>query len=123
MSSELLEAVRPGLEAWQRGDIDALAALLDPEVELTWWESGEWDCRGREAVLALLRERTDEGAGKVEIELIDAGEDAIVSTRRETVTDGPAAGLRPATLINFRDGLAVSMRQFRSREEALEAGR
>jgi hypothetical protein len=45
-----------------------LEAVLDPEVELTWWESGEWDCHGREAVPALLRERTEEGAGQVEIE-------------------------------------------------------
>ena len=79
------------------------------------------DCHGREAVLSLLRERASEGAGAAEIELIEAGEDAIVTSRVETVPDGPAAGLRPATLIVFRDGLAVQMRQFRNREEALAA--
>ncbi len=123
MNEELIEKARAGLEAWQRGDVEALAPLLHPDVELTWWEPGEWDCHGREAVLALLRERTGEGAGAVEIELIDAGEDAIVTCRVETVPEGPAAGLRPATLIVFRDGLAVSMRQFRDREEALAAAR
>jgi ketosteroid isomerase-like protein len=119
----LIERARGGLEAWQRGDVDALAPLLHPDVELTWWEPGEWDCHGREAVLALLRERVGEGAEAAEIELIDAGDDAIVSTRAEPVPDGPAAGLRPATLIVFRDGLAISMRQFRDREEALRAAR
>ncbi|HEX3737910.1 MAG TPA: nuclear transport factor 2 family protein [Solirubrobacterales bacterium] len=123
MSSELLEAARPALEAWQRGDVEALAGLLDPEVELTWWEPGDWDCHGREKVLALLRGRAAEGLGTAAIELIDAGEDAIVASRTETVAEGPAAGLQPATLIAFRDGLAISMRQFRSREEALAATR
>lgn len=121
MSSKLLEAARPALEAWQRGEIEALAGLFDPEVELIWWEPGEWDCHGREEVLALLRERAAEGAGAAEIELIDAGPDAIVSTRAATVSEGPAVGLRPATLITFREGLVISMRQFRSREEALAA--
>jgi ketosteroid isomerase-like protein len=121
MSTELIEKARSGLEAWQRGDVEALAPLLHPEVELTWWEPGEWDCHGREAVLALLRKRAGEGAA--EIELIEAGEEMIVTSRVEAVPRGPAAGLRPATLILFRDGLAVEMRQFRNREEALAAAR
>jgi ketosteroid isomerase-like protein len=116
MSSELLDAARSGLEAWQRGDVDALAPLLDANVELTWWEPGSWDCHGREAVLALLRRRQSEGEATGEIELIEAGDDAIVATRR--VPDGPGSHPRPATLITFRDGLAVTMRQFRDRAEA-----
>ena len=123
MSTELLDMARSGLEAWQGGDVDALAPLLDPEVKLTWWEPGEWDCHGREAVLALLRERAVEGAGVAKIELIDAAEDKIVATRAAIVPDGLAAGLRPATLITFRDGKAIAMRQFRDRSEALTAAR
>ncbi|HEY8815155.1 MAG TPA: nuclear transport factor 2 family protein [Candidatus Dormibacteraeota bacterium] len=119
MSAELIEMARPELEAWQRGDVDALAPLLDPEVELTGWEPGEWDCHGREAVLALLLERLSEGASAAEIELIDAGDEMIVATRTATVPDGPAASLRPATLITFREGKAVTKRQFRNRSEAL----
>jgi ketosteroid isomerase-like protein len=84
MSEELIDRVRGGLEAWQRGDVEALAPLLHPDVELSWWEPGEWDCHGREAVLELLRQRV-------------------------------------ATLIRFRDGLAIERRQFRDRAEALAA--
>jgi ketosteroid isomerase-like protein len=123
MSTELLDMARRGLEAWQEGDVDALAPLLDLEVELTWWEPGEWDCHGREPVLALLRERAGEGAGAPKIELIDAADDKIVATRAAIVPDGPAAGLRPATLITFRDGKVITMRQFRARSEALGAAR
>jgi ketosteroid isomerase-like protein len=82
-----------------------------------------WDCHGREAVLALLRERKSEGAGTAEVELIEAGDDKIVATRAMTVPDGSAAELRPATLITFHDGKAITMRQFRDRSEALSAAR
>ena len=121
MTTEPMQRARAGLEAWQRGDVEALAALLDPEVELTWWEPGDWDCHGREAVLAMLRERVASGSGDARIELLEAGEQEIVATRAEIVGDGPAAGLRPATLISFRDGSVVGMRQFRDRSEALAA--
>lgn len=123
MSTELLDMARGGLEAWQKGDVDALAPLLDPDVELTWWEPGEWDCHGREAVLALLRERSSGGAGRDKIELIDAADDMIVATRAAIGSEVPAAGLRPATLIKFCDGKAITMRQFRDRSEAVSAAR
>jgi ketosteroid isomerase-like protein len=119
MDMELLERARAALANWQHGDLAALEPLLDPEVELLWWEPGDWDCHGREAVLALLRERTRRGAGRAEIELIEAGDDVLVVSRKRTVRDGPQAGTRPATVVTFRDGKVVSMRQFRSREEAL----
>jgi ketosteroid isomerase-like protein len=109
------------LEAWQRGDVDALEPLLDPEVELTWWQPGEWDCYGRGAVLALLRERAGEGATGTEVELLDAAENVIVVARSRTVQDGPQAGTRPATVVTFRDGKVISMRQFPNRAEALSA--
>jgi ketosteroid isomerase-like protein len=121
MTKEPIEQARAGLEAWGRGDVEALAPLLHPDVELIWWEPGEWDCHGREAVLELLRDRAAAGAGPAPIELIEAGGEAIVSARVEPVAEGPAAGLRPATLIRFRDGLAIEMRQFRDRAEALAA--
>ena len=111
---------RAALAAWQRGDLSALEPMLDADVELLWWEPGDWDCHGREAVLGLLRERARQGAGKAGWDLIEAG-DSLVVARRETVREGPEAGTRPATLVTFRHGKVVSMRQFRSREDALAA--
>jgi protein-S-isoprenylcysteine O-methyltransferase Ste14 len=61
MDSELLDGARAALAGWQRGDLTALEPLLDPCVELLWWQPGDWDCHGREAVLALLRDRTRRG--------------------------------------------------------------
>lgn len=121
MSAELLDKARSWLETWRRGDVAALEPLLDPEVELLWWAPGEWDCHGREAVFALLSKRKSEGAGAEEVELIDAGDEAIVVSRIAAERDGPEAGTRPATLISFRDGRVITMRQFRDRSEALAA--
>ena len=122
MDSDLMTRARTGLEAWQHGDVSALEPFLHPEVELLWWESGEWDCHGREAVMACLRERVAHGDGSG-VELVAVGEDRLVASRTQVVDDGPAAGLKPATVIRFRDGKVVSMRQYTSRDEALAAAR
>ena len=121
MERDVMLRMRAGLEAWQRGEVSALEPLLDPAVELLWWESGEWDCRGREAVLACLRERAAPGVAGGEFDLAEAGEDRLVVARRGVVGDGPAAGLSPATLIALRDGKVVSMQQFQRRDDALAA--
>jgi hypothetical protein len=123
MTAELLDKTRAGLEAWLSGDVDALAPMLDPEVELLWWSPGEWDCHGSDEVLSLLRERKSEGVETAEVELIDAGGEKIVASRVATSQDGPGAGLRPATLIIFRGDKVIKMRQFRYCEEALAAAR
>jgi ketosteroid isomerase-like protein len=121
MERDVMLRMRAGLEAWQRGEVAALEPLLDPAVELLWWEPGEWDCRGRDAVLECLRERAATGATGGELDLAEAGEDRLVVSRRGVVEDGPAAGLSPATLIALRDGKVVSMQQFQSRDDALAA--
>jgi ketosteroid isomerase-like protein len=115
-TSQNMDAARAGLEAWQRGDLEALGAVLHADVELLGAEPGPWDCHGREAVMRLLADRQARGTtgGQVSVEAL--GEACIlVST----------AGRRPraaaATLVFLRDGLVRRMVQFRSREAALAA--
>lgn len=119
MDAELMEKARAGLDAWQDGDLSALEELLDPNVELLWWEPGEWDCHSRDDVLQLLGQRRAQGANRVEVELIDAGDDVLVSVSH--TTDRPDWPDESATVIWFRDDKAIEMRQFKSREEALTA--
>ena len=123
MDAELLARARLGLEAWQRGDVSALESLLDPDVELLWWQAGDWDCHGRQAVMDLLRERGQAGARGATAELIEASEQVLVVFRIDPVTEGPQVGLKPATVVTFRNNRVVSMRQFRSLDEALAATR
>ena len=121
MDSDVMLRMRAGLEAWQRGDVAALEPLLDPAVELLWWERGEWDCHGRDAVLSCLRERVATGVNADELDLAAAGGDRLVVSRRGVVAEGPAAGLSPATVIALSEGKVVSMQQFQSRDDALAA--
>ena len=121
MDSDVMLRMRVGLEAWQRGDVAALEPLLDPAVEFLWWERGEWDCHGRDAVLTCLRERAATGRNRGEVELAEAGEDRLLGSRRAAVAEGPAAGLSPATVIALRDGKVVSMQQFQRLDDALAA--
>ena len=121
MDSDVMLRMRAGLEAWQRGEVSAREPLLDPAVQLLWWERGEWDCHGREAVLSCLRERVATGVNGGELDIAEAGEDRLVVSRRAVVAEGPAAGLSPATVIALRDGKVVSMQQFQRRDDALAA--
>jgi len=119
MDAELMEKARVGLQAWQDGDFSALEELLDPHVELYWWEPGDWDCHSRDDVLRVLAERKQEGVNRAKVELIDAGENVLISVSH--TVDRPDWPDEPATVIRFRDGKAVEMRQFKSGEEALAA--
>ncbi len=117
MKPELIEKVRAALEGWLHGDIAPLEALLDPDVELLWWKPGDWDIRGKDQVLGLIKQRAAQRPSGVTIDVAGAGEDALIVTRIAP----PSEGLLPATLITFRDGLIVKMHQFRSASEAMRA--
>ena len=123
LDSRLLEKARDALARWQRGDLSALEPLLDPTVELLWWEPGDWDCHGPDAVVALLRDRARRGGRRAAVELLEAGADSLIVARKGTVRSGPESGTRAGTLVTFRNGKVVAMRQFRSADEALEAAR
>ena len=115
-------AVRRGLEAWQHGDVAALAEVLHPDVELLWWTPGEWDCHGKRQVVALLSERA-RSSEPAAVDLTDVDDSTVLVERGDAVADGPQAAFRPATLVRFRDGLVVHMQQYRSREDAVDGFR
>ena len=121
MDAELFERARVGLQAWQDGDLSALEELLDPDVELFWWKPGDWDCHSRDDVLRLLQARTEEGVSRSEVELIDAGDDTLISVSRRSLDRDPDWPEESATVITFRGGRAVRMQQYRSRAAALSA--
>jgi ketosteroid isomerase-like protein len=113
-----MDEVRRGLVAWQRGDVARLTELFAPDVELLWWTPGDWDCHGRDAVLTLLSERAA-SAPPAEVDITEVDPNTVLVERRNTVPDGPEAGLRPATLVRLQDGKVVHMRQYRSRQDAI----
>jgi ketosteroid isomerase-like protein len=119
MSSEALARAQRGFEAWQRGDLETIGEMLDPDVRWHWFEPGDWDCNGRDQVIRTLRDRYDNGFARAPLELFDAGEDVVIAVIKPREAAGPDRPEESANVIRFSDGKVVSMQDFRSKDEAL----
>ena len=117
MDADLILKVRAALDGWFNGDLKPLEQLLDPNVELLWWRTGEWDCHGKDEVMALLSQRAAQRGPAVNMDVSEVGEEALIVTRKAEGSEGEL----PATLITFQNGLIIKMHQFRSAAEALKA--
>ena len=69
-------------------------------------------------MLGLIKQRAAQRSSGITIDVIEAGDEALIVTR----AGAPSEGELPATLITFRGGLIIKMHQFRSSDEALKAG-
>jgi hypothetical protein len=123
VDNELMERARAVVQAWQAGDLSPLEDLLDPEVDLIWWEAGWWDCHSRDDVMRLLDRLQQSGFGATEIELIDAGDDVLVTVSRLRLHRGEGWPEESATVITFREGKAIHLWQFKTPDQALAAAR
>jgi ketosteroid isomerase-like protein len=119
--TERLALARRGLEAWRAGDFETLEQILAPAVEWNWWEPGDWDCHGRDDVMRTFRERHAQGFGRGPLDLREVGDDAIVAVSHPRQIGGPEWPEETATLIRFRGGKVVSMRDYPTEAEALAA--
>jgi len=86
---ELIEKVRGALDGWLEGDVTPLADLLDSEVELLWWRSGDWDIRGKKDVIAVVKQRAAQRPPGVTIDVSEVGDDALIVTRLDAPSKGP----------------------------------
>lgn len=105
------ELIRDGLTAWGQGDLDALAAILDPAVTLRAMQPGPWDCDDRGQVINLLRKRAAERNGQppsqVDVRRIDEA---------TFVVTGLGGGEGVATRVIVAGGKVVSMQQISTEE-------
>lgn len=130
MSQQNVEAFRRGLDAGNRGDIEALLEELDSEIE---WHSalhallrGEKTVfRGHDGVREMIGDLYD-AFGEVHIEISeirDLGE-RLVAIGRNRVR-GKASGTEIETplafVADFRNGKTILIRAYLDPEEALEA--
>jgi len=113
-----VQIARRGFQALERGEIDALAEILDPDVK---WHGSEGltadACHDRDQVLRFIAQARRRGAVGELVEVIDAGEQVVVVMRPpapEGVTHRP---LR-ANLTTFREGKVVRMVAYQTPEEA-----
>ncbi len=121
MRSEPIAIASEGLEAWRRGDFEAIERVLDPNVQWRWFEPGDWDCRGRDEVMQTLRERHAQGFGKGDLRFLDGGEQAVVVVSHPSEIGGPDWPEETATVMRFRGERVVSMQDYRTEAEALDA--
>jgi ketosteroid isomerase-like protein len=122
MSQHNVERVKSGFAAHNRGDLDALVELYDPDAVFETLLLGIH--HGNEAIRLIYEEnqRTLSGYDVVPVELIDAG-DKVVAVA-QAVGSGPASQIAVdepfAFVFTFKGERIVREQAFRNREEALQ---
>ena len=131
MSQENVEIARRAYDAWNRDDLDAFLAELDPEV--VWHtaiegtaEGDDMGYRGHDGARQIWKDYRGEVFSRIEsweTELLDLG-DSVLRRGHIKVT-GRTSGVEMesefAQHVVMRDGLIVSSRDYLSHAEALEA--
>lgn len=113
MSSENVDLVKQGFEAFGRGDLDGVAETFDEQVE--WWTSEEvpngGTIQGRDAVIqsfAAIGDDWDEFTLKP-AQFLDAGDWVAVrgTVQAKAKSSGKTIEERFAHLVEIRDGKTV----------------
>jgi ketosteroid isomerase-like protein len=118
MDEDVMSLARRGFEAWRRGDLPAIEAMLAPDVRWGWFEPGDWDCRSREDVMRRLRERFSEGFAGELVRIERLSEHSVLAIAHPSEVGGPEWPDEVATLIEFRGGKVARMHDYRSMAEA-----
>jgi len=125
MSQENVEIVRRSVEAFQRRDLDAYLALMDPDVEITSRFVAQTTYHGHEGVSEwwedMLRVLPDTG---VEVqELHDLGDVVLLALRARGHGGGSAAPFDELTWMTAkaRDGKCIWWHAHPSKAAALQA--
>jgi len=129
MSEENVELIRGGFQAFARGDVDWIIDRSDSDVE---WVPGIAPLlgvdiiRGREGLRRFLTEELFDGFDEFRAEALsfqDLGDRVLVQSRY--IGRGESSGLEIdqvfETIYTLRAGKIVSMRDYQTRAEALEA--
>ena len=126
MSQENVEVVRAAYEAWNRGDVDALRELHDPDVIArypeNWPESGPFV--GREAVvrqIEQLRQTWDASAAEPVTDFIDAGDRVIAKFLWRGTGHGPDFAMQGSAVYTLRKGRISFIEYFGTHAGALAA--
>jgi ketosteroid isomerase-like protein len=132
MSHESAEVLLRGYHAFVDGDLEAMATMLDPDVE--WVPAGESDAVviSRERVLEVVADRAAENYHVVVDRAIGLADRVVVSMRFSRIALDPSDE-RPlqsrrsyllgrwAAVVYMRDGRVVRVEEYPHLESALEA--
>ena len=129
MSQRNVEIVRRVLDAFNRGDLDAMLHNHAPDAVWDWSNSRGLDpgvFRGHGEIRAFAAERFLETFDEVRVELDDPMEveDGVLIAENVAYfrgRDGIETQARSALLITIRDGKQTSVTLYQTKQEALEA--
>jgi ketosteroid isomerase-like protein len=122
VAQDNIERIKAGFGAHNRGDLDALVELYDPECVFETLLLGTH--HGNEAIRVIYEEnqKTLSGYDVVPVELIDAGDKVVAVAQAEG--SGPASEIAVnepfAFVFTFRGERVIREQAFRNKEEALE---
>ncbi|MHB1533149.1 MAG: nuclear transport factor 2 family protein [Acidimicrobiales bacterium] len=120
MSETNAGLARRGWEAALRGDLDAITALLDPQVQ---WHGGDptsaGACHNRDQAVQFMRQARERRPLPDLVDVLDAGDKVVVILRRPAGEDGQRSLV--ANLTCFRDGKVVEMVHYEDPDDALTA--
>jgi ketosteroid isomerase-like protein len=114
------ELARRGFEAAMRGDLDAVAQLLDPNVQWHGGDPGPWSCHSRSDVLQFIRQARARGRAVQLEDVVEAGDRVVVIMRPLGASEDDEHELR-ANVTTFRDGKVIEMQAYPQVSAALEA--
>ena len=116
-----VETARRGFEAALRGEVDAIADLLDPEVK---WHGGDptapGSCYNRDQAVTFMRQSEVIRGGRFELVVVVGADDKVVVIMRSPAQAGQPGSLS-ANLTTFRDGKVVEMVHYPNADDALTA--
>jgi ketosteroid isomerase-like protein len=121
IGQENLEAVMIDFfGALRRGDFEAAAGLLDPEVS---WRGlrEEWVCHGREEVVDTFRWGLEQRREIDALEFTRGGEHVVLGARGPNIGPAEEPLGQIFNVFALRDGRIVRIEDYRGRSEALEA--
>jgi ketosteroid isomerase-like protein len=127
MSAENLRIIRAQYEAWNRGDMDAVAAdyALDATLNLPpEWPDATGPIVGRSAIMehfAQLREVWGDTDSAVAHDFDARGDHVLVKTTWRGQGLGPEVAMDYTNVYTLRDGTITRLDVFRDHAEALEA--
>jgi ketosteroid isomerase-like protein len=131
MSEENVEVARRAYDAWNRDDLDAFLAELDPEV--VWHtaiegsaEGDDMVYRGHDGARQIWKDYRGEVFSRIEsweTELLDLGDSVLRLGHLKVIgrTSGVEMESEFAQHVVIRDGLIVASRDYLSHADALEA--
>jgi ketosteroid isomerase-like protein len=129
MSREHVEAVRRGVEAWNRGDLDGWLEVMDPDVELTpviaqLVEGGDAAYHGVSGARRFWQDwRIDWDFQFADLDLRDADDDVVMIAQASVTSQSSGLDLDTpmGAVCTLRNGLLIRMTSYLDPAEALEA--